>query len=442
MISFSHRFRAALRSCLLGALAASGSSASADVIELSNGDLLTGTISALDKHSATIRSSVSTAPLEVRAAAVKRMTFSGAEKKARDHSERVTLVNGDVLPCQVISMDRAALRISTWYAGDFTIPRKDIRSLRFGLSPERTIYTGDDAPSAWDTKQGNWVYSKGTYTSKSTGVLARKVAMPENVRIRFNFAWQDTPNFVFRFCAESDTATTKQDCYELTYNSAGMQISRYQGRSQHAPIANIGLKPHEVEDKKINIDIRVNRRLGTLTLYLDGKKIDTWPDTFDTAGGNFLVFNNRARNDNACIISGLTVGDWSAGSAERHRAKVAQSKMDVLIDSEGENISGSIGGISPGKADKRVIRFDVKHSDKPLLVPDRRVSILYFGHSSAPEDHDKPVFTAHLRGHGALQLDQPQLKDGKIITRHPILGPCTLDPSVVANIAQTAETAP
>ena len=439
---FLSTYHATVCSCFLSTLIAGASVVHADVIELTSGDLLTGTISAINKDGATIDSAISDSPLEVRAAAIKRMTFSGEEKNTHTHPERITLVNGDSLPCQVLSMNQDSLRISTWYAGNFEIARKNIRSLRFGLSEERNIYTGNDAPSKWDTKEGSWTMTDGTYTGKGSGVLARELDLPENVRIRFNFAWKDTPNFVFRFCGETDTATTKQDTYELIFNSAGMQIRRYQGNRQYAPIANIDLKPHEVSEKRINIDLRVNRRQGTLTLYLDGNKIDTWPDTFETAEGNHIIFNNRASRGSACIISDLQVSDWNDGSPSRHSAKIAQSKMDVLIDSEGEKISGHIAKISQGKTNKRTIQFDVKHSTKPLMVPDRRVSILYFSKSDdADANLPKPVFTAHLNGYGSLQLEQPKLKDGKVITHHPILGPCTLDSRVIASITQSKSPA-
>lgn len=415
--------------------------AQADVIELNNGDILTGTITGINKDGAMISSDISANPLEVRATAIKRMTFPAEGKNNQSHAERLTLINGDSIPCQVLSMDKDKLRISTWYAGDFEIARKDVRSLRFGLSEERNIYTGNDSPTEWDTKEGSWSFSGATYTSKGSGVLAREIEMPENVRIRFDLAWKETPNFIFRFCGETDAATTKQDTYELSFNSAGMQVRRYQGNRQYAPLANIGLKPHEIKEKEISIDFRVNRRKGTLTLYIDDKKIDTWPDVFDTAEGNHIIFNNRASRGSACMISNLRISDWNDGSPSRHLAKISLSKKDVLIDSEGEKISGYIANISRDTANKRIIQLDVQHSNKPLIVPDRRVSILYFSEPENKEEHPKPVFTAHLNGFGSLQLEQPQLKNGKVITHHPILGPCTLDPKAIASITHSMSTA-
>jgi len=418
-------------------LLASTPAVRADVIELLNGDILTGTITDLNKDGTSIKSPVSASPLQVRASAIKQMTFPSKEKTTKTHAEQITLANGDTIPCQVLSMDKEKVNISTWYAGKFSIPREQVSSLRFGLSQERTVYTGNDAPSKWDVSKGTWRLTDGTYSSKGSGVLARELELPENVRFSFDLAWQDTPNFIFRFCAATNAAQTKQKTYEFLFNSAGMQIRRIVENKQYANLADIDLKPHEVKSRKISIDIRVNRTNGTIMLYIDGHKSATCTDSLATVDGNFIIFNNRASQGSACMLSNIRVTDWNDGSPSRFHAKIADNNTDVLIDSEGEKISGSIVSISAGETNKRTIQLDVKHSTKPLMVPDRRISSLYFAKPENATPFSETTFTAHLSGFGSVQLDQPKLEDGKITAQHPILGQFTLDPTALASIAQS-----
>jgi len=425
-----------MSSLALVALCTLPSKARADVIKLLNDDLITGDIIALTDTAAVIKTPIAAAPLKVSSSAIKRMTFASEPENTKSHSELITLANGDALPCNVLSMDKENVNIATWYAGNFQINRKNIRSLRFGLSEEREIYTGGDAVGHWGSTKGTWTLSDGVYNSKGSGVLARELDMPENVRIRFDFAWKEQPNFVFRFCSESDSATTKQDTYEFTFNSAGMQIRRYQDTQRSAPIANIDLKPHAVEAKKINLDFRINRSIGALTLYIDGKKTETWHDVLETAEGNHIIFNNRSSSSNTCIISNILVSDWNDGSPTRHLTKIGPTDVDVLLDNEGDKRSGHIASIKKKDEDHRTIQFDTKHSSKPLMVPDHRVSILYFAQAKT-EPFPKPVFTAELTGYGNMQLEQPLIKDGKVSTKHPILGNCTIDPKMIASIYQS-----
>lgn len=420
------------------ALTSSITDAAGDTVELSNGDTLTGIIQSLDQGIVRLRSPLAYAPLEIKSGAISRMAFSEDAKGNPAHTERLTLSNNDVIPCKVLSMDKEQLHISTWYAGKFSIPRTNILALQFGLTQEKTVFAGKNDPSKWSKRDGSWSFSGTTYTASGTGTLAQKLDMPENVRINFDFAWKESPNFAFRFCGENDSPTTKQDTYELLFNSAGMQIRRYENSKQPAaPIANIAIKPSSIANHKVNIDLRVNRAEGLVSLYVDSKLIGTWPDPFTTSKGNHIIFNNRTTRKTSCIISNIKVTGLNDGSLPRHREKTAIVESDVLIDSEGEKISGSLTSISADDTNKRTITLDVKHSTTPLRVPDRRISALLFAQGEDVPVFPKSTFSAMLDGGGKIQLENPKLIDGQLMSIHPILGPCTLSPKVLSHITQS-----
>lgn len=414
--------------------------AHADLVELLNGDTLTGSVTAMSADSTTMESPISVTPLEINSSAIKRVTFPNTQENESSHTEIITLANGDRIPCRVTSMGTENVKISTWYAGDFTIARENIRSLRFGVSKQREIYAGGDALSKWDKSKGSWILKDGSYTARSTGYISKKLDLPENIRIRFDLAWQDTPNFVLRFCAANHAATTKQDTYQLTFNSAGMQIGRYDGSRIFAPLGTISHKPRSIDPKKISVDLRINRNKGSITLYLDSKKVGTYYDTFDTAEGNHIIFNNRSSSSSACTLSNIHVSDWNDGEPNRHFSKVSHTKTDVVIDSEGDRISGSISSITSNSNNHRSVQFKAEHSTKPLIIPDRRVSVLYFAEPKEASEFPDTVFTVNLDNYGRLQLGQPKLENNQIITRHPILGQCTIDTKIISSITQSKTT--
>lgn len=412
---------------------------SADSIELHNGDTLSGTIQSLEKGLVILRSPLAYAPLEIKAESISKISFPEQAEGNPVHTERLTLANNDVIPCKVLSMDKEQLHISTWYAGKFSIPRTNIRALQFGLSEEKTIFLGNDDPAQWSTRDGSWSFSGTSYTSNGTGTLARKLDLPENLRINFNLAWKETPNFSFRFCAENDSPTTKQDTYEFLFNSAGMQIRRYENAKQPAaPIANISIKPRSIASQSINVDLRVNRAEGLISLYIDTKLIGTWPDPFATSKGEYIIFNNRTSRKTSCIISDIRVMSLNDGSLPRHREKADIAQSDVLIDSEGEKMSGTLQSISAGETNKRTVTFNVKHAANPLRVPDRRISTLLFAQPEDTPKFSKSTFTAMLDGGGQIQLENPKLVDGKLTSIHPILGPCIISPKALSHISQSA----
>lgn len=425
---------------VIGLMAFSGASTKADTVELNNGDVLTGTIESLERGLVVLRSALAQQPLEIKSSAIKKISFSAQTEENPIHTERLTLANNDVVPCKVLSMDEKQLHISTWYAGEFSIPRTNIRALQFGISKEQTVFVGTAPPAKWSVNNGSWLQSGNTYRARSTATLAQKLDLPENVRFQFNLAWKQTPNFAFRFCAEKDSPTTKQDTYELLFNSAGMQIRRYENANQPAALlASVSIRPSAIEDRKVDIDLRVNRSEGLVSLYVDSALIGTWSDPFAKSAGDYIIFNSRTSRRDSCILSDIKVTALHDGLLPRHREKASIAKTDVLIDSEGEKISGELSSISAAEPNKRMVVLNVKHSEAPLMVPDRRISTLLFAKPDDSPNFQHSTFTAVLNAGGRLQLENPKLVDGKLTSLHPILGPCILSPKAISHISQSKE---
>lgn len=423
--------------CPIAALLSLCIPASGDIVEFDNGDTLTGSIQAFEQGQVVFQPAMATKPLQIEAESVSRIVFpiTNGQDENPPHAESLTLANNDVLPCQVVSMDATQLHISTRYGGDFSIPRSKIRALQFGIVSETTIFTGKERPSKWTHQSGKWSLAKAN-TYQGSGVLAQQLTLPANVCFKFDLSWQGSPNFAFRFCAENDSATTKQDTYELIFNSAGMQIRRYENKLQpSALLANIPtINPYKLKNDSINIELRANRSENLLSLYIDSKLIGTWLDPLALSKGNHMIFNNRSKEAKNCIISNISVTTLNDGALPRHREKISSVKADLLIDSEGEKISGLLKSISGSQSNKRTITIDLKHASEPLKIPDRRVSTLLFAEPDHLNKFPETTFEAFLVGGGHLHLDKLRLVDGRLSTIHPILGPCSLSLELVSHI--------
>jgi len=247
-------------------------------------------------------------------------------------------------------------------------------------------------------------------------------------------SWENTPNISFRFCAENDKASTKQDCYEFTFGSAGIRLRRVLSKSTPASLFNINRKPHEIDNQEIEIDLRIDRELGKITLFLDGKERGSWIDPFDSPQGNHIILSNRSSQGPGCKIANLTISQWKDGSQPKHLNNLVQGKDDVLINDEDNRRSGHIISISKDTPKKQTVQIKGNYAKKPLIVPTRRVNTLIF---AQPEQENKEApspYHAQMVGGGTLQLENPQLNQGKITTTHPILGPCVIDTSAVSRI--------
>jgi hypothetical protein len=430
---------------VIGLLSLSG--ALADIVKLSQDDTITGTIRTLTDESIVMDSPLTQSAIEIKSKKVQQITFDTPKKNTPKHTEMLTLVNGDSLTCRVLSLDKKQLHISTWYAGEFTIPRASIQSLQFGISQDQLIYEASDPPSSWSTHEGQWTYSDHGYSCQGMGTLARKLDLPDNLRINFDLVWKETPNIILRFFAENTNGQKKQDCYEFSFNSAGIQIRRYLSNQKSIPLTNIDLKPHTIVGKKINVDLRINRTTGKVILSLDGVERGNWIDSLEIAKGNHIILNNRSTQDKGCQFKNLRISRWMGSNRLHNQEQSTPGKADILIDNEGEKITGSITSISSSHSKKtssnRIVQFDVKYANKPLQIPDRRINTLVFAKTTNSKNPEKTNYTykAKLWGGGSIQLQSLNLTDKKIKATHHLLGNITIDPAGITRIiASTSAT--
>lgn len=420
---------------ILAPFSASGLDAAS--VELKSGDTLSGEISAFDEETLTLLSQLSPEPLQINSQAIQRIVFPNNARNKGTHGERLTLLNGDTIPCQVHSLDDKQLHFSTWFGGDFTIPRSQVRGIRFGANEQRVIYGGTGRLEDWTTRRGAWTQADdGAFTCRGSGALARKFDLPRNLRISYTMAWKGTPNFAFRFCGENKSHSTKQDCYEFTFNSAGMQLRRYADGNTGAPLANPPLKPSQFRGRSVQLDFHVNRDVGKVTLFVDGTQVGSWPDTLEMSEGNYIIFNNRS-SKNSLTFKNILVTDMHDGSLPRHREAIDKTKSDVLLDSTGDVYSGKILGIAKRNV-KRFMRIKSDEDSKPFEVPEHRISALSFATAADIPEPPENTFAASFQAGGTIQLAEPKFAQGFVTANHPVLGQCKIDLRAIKQIKKLA----
>ena len=93
------------------------SAAHGDTLETDHGDTISGTVESLEHGTIAFKSPMSPQALQIKASSLKRLTFPHTNKSGPKHSEILTLINGDTLPCHVTSTDENHLFLTTGYAG-------------------------------------------------------------------------------------------------------------------------------------------------------------------------------------------------------------------------------------------------------------------------------------------------------------------------------------
>ena len=423
------------------------SAAHGDTLETDHGDTISGTVESLGHGTIVFKSPMSPQALQIKASALKHLTFPHTNKSSHNHSEVLTLINGDTLPCHVTSLDKEQLSVTTGYAGSLNVDRSKIRSLSFGIISEDVIFIGNEPPETWTHMEGDWTMTDDqAYEGK--GHLAQQLPLPDKVRYQYDLSWQSTPNFAFRFFAENDSAASKQNTYELIFNSQGMEIRRYPDNTNSAlPIGSLSpaviqkiqkqKKSINIEKKSINIDLRADKSEGLISLYLDSTFISTWHDPVSPTNGNYTIFDNRSDQKKNCVISNITITSRAATIHSRFYDKDATSaKTDILTDNEGDNISGNLIEIQSDDANKRVVVHQAKHSQDLFLVPEHRLSTLLFAKKENQAPSPRFSHMLHLNNGGKLQINQPEITGEQLTATHPILGPLNVSRTSIKSLSK------
>ena len=443
MNTSTHRIESLGRFVATIALIVSVTSALGDTLEADNGNIITGKVQSFDQRGIIMESPLSEQPLSVKASSFNNLVFSHSNKPSSSHSEILTLINGDQLPCKILSLEKNIINITTWYAGDMTIERSKIASIRFGLIAEELIFSGNEQPEKWTDVSGKWTMPMDLHY-RGSGYLAQEVILPEKVRFHYELQWQDLPNFAFRFFAENESATKNQNTYELIFNSKGLEIRRYPNDTDRASrIASIDApvieQPHQKEKKSLNIDLRVDKNEGLISLYLDSKFVGTWHDPLGSVGGNYVIFNNRSKRPENCTIGNISITSLSGGVKPRFfDADAMSSKTDILTDSEGDYIHGNFISLETNDTDQRMIVMETSDTKDIRRIPEHRISNLSFKKSENKSSAAKSLYTLRLKNEGKLQINQSKISGPEVSALHPILGPLHLSRSSLKSMSSSS----
>jgi hypothetical protein len=288
---------------------------------------------------------------------------------------------------------------------------------------------------------GSWTMN-GDQSYEGKGHLAQQLTLPDKVRYQYDLRWQTTPNFAFRFFAENDSAASKQNTYELIFNSEGLEIRRYPDNTRSAldvaSLSTADIQKGQKQKKSINIDLRADKSEGLISLYLDSTFIGTWEDkTVSPTNGNYTIFHNRSDQKTNCVISNITITSRAASIETRFYDKDATSaKNDILTDNEGNNISGNLIEIQSDDANKRVVVHQEKHSQDLFRVPEHRLSTLLFAKEENQAPSPRFSHMLHLNNGGKLQINQPEITGEQLTATHPILGPLNVSRTSIESLSK------
>ncbi|MEN8679350.1 MAG: hypothetical protein ABF391_04790 [Akkermansiaceae bacterium] len=418
-----------------------------DQVSLKNGDLFFGKVIALTGGLIELQTPHSESPLKIVNEDLIRLSFSGAnaESKATEelpkNSQELFLRNGDSIPGEVVGLTSTHLSFQTWFTGLLEIPREQIDSVFFGVTPQRNVFRGPVGIEGWSQgNNGRWRYEDGTLTSRDKGFIGRDLQLPKNFIFSTEISWESSPNIRIHLCTEDpepqDDGTSNS--YLLNLNSGGIQVKRVMPAGVRGPkfqtLITSSQNLQNMSSKSCQIELRVDRTTKILQLYLDGEKLGQGVDPTESPEGSSLLLESLSSGSSDNNVSNIMVHEWDTTTQLLRREPRAEDELDTLSVDDGDRFSGKIISYDPTLPTKP---FTVKTplSPDPISIPLENCAVMYF---TKGENSRKSTgqYNLALRTGGKLTLSGIQLGAEKLKANHPWLGKLEIDRRVMQSISK------
>ncbi|MEI6084340.1 MAG: hypothetical protein WCS70_08570 [Verrucomicrobiota bacterium] len=207
------------------------------------------------------------------------------------HGWLVELTNGDQLTGDIVALDDQTLTLTTWYAGQLRLQRTMIKRLECRALAPVVIYSGPTGPSDWKSSSAGWTYKQGKLYSRrgQSGVISKEVGLPAVANIEFDIAWRGQPYWAVGFYNAAGL-----NGYQLSCNGNYLYLNRNNQRNLegNVQIAERGQRT------KAHVTLRVNKPKKTIAVYFDNVLVKQWTDTTEFDGkGTALSFQSQGQAD-------------------------------------------------------------------------------------------------------------------------------------------------
>ncbi len=414
-----------------------------------NGEIkITGELIAMDQDgTVTLKTPHASEPIRLVPDKISRINFGNSADNSEIPKQSITLINGDMFPAEILSLDDKVLKIKSPTLGELDIPREMIGSIDIGMLSRKALYTGPKEISEWKNtvdEVSEWKIDNGILINKGNGEIYRDMKLPENYSIRFKLAWDIKPNFKFSFGDPMDYTGKRVNRYYLQFGSAGMEIKREStGNQRFPPIADIKKLPQEFADNEMWLEVRVNRKAGQIALYINDRLLGRFDDkTSNIPSGTGIAFKcTDAAENNSLKVSDIFVSEWDE-QGDKHRIEDRGNiKEDAVIGRTGERFGGRILSITDGKAGK-AYRFKSTFQENPIDLPDAEVSTVYFAVVQNTNPKEFKGMNLFLQGNGHIQISKCELNESMIRITHPLLGDLQLNRNAVSHLERADSTKP
>jgi len=416
---------------------AAGEPPAQDSLQLANGDAIHGKFLAWDKEGVHWLADGSEKPVVIAAATLTEVRFASRQPQGDrpPPANIVELRNGDILPGKVSAVDGTPLTLETPYAGNLSVPRGMVKRIFPGNGGNMVTYEGPKGPEEWNIMKTwanedigkNWTVHDGALTAAGWGFAGCEVKLPPRARLEFDLDQKlgDQGTTGVDLNLYCNTKDMPSDSYVIGIETwqMGKLIQLMRHKDGHTKALSDSVqwgKPGQWT--MLHFEILADTGTKTFWIFLNGTLLGKWSDPDEFAGSGTGIYFRSSRETNA-TINHLKAGIWDGVvDAGPHSAQSEPSKEDKLTMANGDNFSGTLKSIAKGK-----VVFTSSYSD--ITTPMDRITSLELASSAGATPSTEPdAVRATLAGGGTITAKIEAWSEKGITVTSPDFGKAIFQP--------------
>ncbi|MFK7909000.1 MAG: hypothetical protein AB8F34_00200 [Akkermansiaceae bacterium] len=403
----------------------------------------------------------------------------GRAEQALSPSAVITLINGDVIPGKVISVDSKAVTLDTQHIGQLSIPADAVSIISPSPHGGKLLYYGPMNADGWKTitmpkkkaeaddkkeeekekapqekkpegdkkeesKPTDWKLVAGAWYAgtEKERYLVRENALTDTCKIKFKLGWRGSlycnvglhadlnppENEAEAATSRTNMAATLGKSYVISLSSHSASLYQCSfdedGKPETNRVGQNHVSMNLSRSDEAEVEIRIDRPNNTLMLYVDGAFKIKW-DLGEkyTAPGNALAFKNLRYSNSEMRVSDILITHWN-GMRDTAHSMQTEDRDVILLTNGVDRFSGTFKGIKDGN-----IAFRGTF-DNDLSMPIGSVQEIRLASKKLrklPEDEDSEDVRFYLQPFGRISGSPTADENGKTIIHSDILGKVTLD---------------
>lgn len=221
----------------------------------------------------------------------------------------VTLTNGDTVHGQLAGANDAVVSLDTPFAGRLNFNRLMVGDVRIVPADDATFVgpTGLEGWSQTSAKSPPWEFQRGSFRTRSSGGIGRLDLLGDANRIAFDLAWKgESLGFKLKWFTTTAVSNSGKSGYEFTFQRGSVYL---RNRNAANTLGNVHLS-ELLENTRVRLEIRSDRRSGKTCLYVNDRMIDVWtdPDARTSRFGSGLQFHST--NQTELKLENLRISPW------------------------------------------------------------------------------------------------------------------------------------